>query len=206
MSARVGIIDYGRGNLRSVSKALENLGAAPRLLGSSDGLEGCDAVVLPGVGSFGDCADNLARRGFVEPLRAWIRADRPFLGICLGYQILFASSEESPGAQGLGIFPGTVRKFADRPEVKIPHMGWNQLRLPRPTPLLSNLPGGTFVYFVHSYHPVVDDPSLVSAWCDYHGEFAAGLQAGRVEAVQFHPEKSQKAGLKMLENFLRRWQ
>lgn len=203
MAPVVGIVDYGRGNLRSVDKALESLGARTELLPSPERFSECAAIVLPGVGSFGDCANSLASRGFMEPLRAWIREDRPFLGICLGYQVLFASSEESPGVEGLGIFPGSVRKFDPLPGRKIPHMGWNQLRFPRPSPLFLDLPDDTFVYFVHSYYPVITDSSLVSSWCDYDGEFAAGLHAGRVQAVQFHPEKSQKAGLHMLANFLR---
>jgi glutamine amidotransferase len=202
MSTRIGVIDYGRGNLRSVGKALESLGAEVTLLGAPDGMENYSAIVLPGVGSFGDCAHRLADQGFIAPLQEWIRADRPFLGICLGYQILFASSEESPGAAGLGVFPGQVKKFAHLPGRKIPHMGWNQLQFPRPSPLFAGLPENTFAYFVHSFYPEIEESSLVSSWCDYDGPFAASLHAGRVQAVQFHPEKSQAAGLRMLENFL----
>lgn len=205
MTPRLGIVDYGRGNLRSVQKALEAVGAETCWLPDAAAFEreNPTAVVLPGVGSFGDCASNLESRGLVSVLREWLTASRPFLGICLGYQILFESSEESPGAKGLGYWPGKVRRFA--PSVgKIPHMGWNSLRPDAPSPLFADwedFPSPS-VYFVHSYYPVPEDSALVTAWCDYGGEFAAAAGNGAVQAVQFHPEKSQATGLRLLKNFL----
>ncbi len=205
MGSLVGIVDYGRGNLRSVQKALEAVGARTCWLPGREAFarEQPEAVVLPGVGSFGDCSRSLQERGLFAPLREWLMAGRPFLGICLGYQILFERSEESPGVPGLGFWAGAVRRFA--PGVgKIPHMGWNELRPGAPSPLFADwadLPSPA-VYFVHSYYPVPEDSGLVTAWCDYGGEFAAAAGQGAVQAVQFHPEKSQATGLRILANFL----
>jgi glutamine amidotransferase len=203
MTPLVGVVDYGRGNLRSVTKALEATGAKIRLLPDPENMPDCDAVVLPGVGAFGDCAASLHARGFIEPLRTWLACDRPFLGICLGYQILFENSGESPGSAGLGFFSGEVKRFASEPGRKIPHMGWNSLTPAAPSPLFHSLATGTFVYFVHSFYPDPADAELVTAWCDYGGRFAAAVGRGNVQAVQFHPEKSQEAGLQMLRNFVK---
>lgn len=203
---RVGVIDYGRGNLRSVEKALLSQGAETVRLTGPEEVEKCAALVLPGVGAFGDCVRSLRSRELEVPLREWILADRPFLGICLGYQMLFESSEESPEETGLAIFSGRVKRFPSGLVPKIPHMGWNQLSLTTPAPVLSplyaDISEGSYVYFVHSYHPCPTDETLVTAWCDYGRPFAASIGRGRVQAVQFHPEKSQEVGLHLLRNFL----
>jgi len=195
----IGVVDYGSGNLRSVSKALEATGAQARLVSEPSQLAGLDAVVVPGVGSFGDSAANLRATGLWEPLREWILADRPYLGICLGYQLLFESSEESPGVEGLGVLKGSVVKFQPGP-LKVPHMGWNPL-CALSGGLFQGMPEETPAYFVHSYYPVPGDAGIVSATCEYGIEFAAAISHGAVHATQFHPEKSQAAGLAILRNF-----
>jgi glutamine amidotransferase len=200
---KLALVDYGRGNLRSVGKALESLGAGVRLVADGGQFAGCDALVLPGVGAFGDAMQNLRERGLVEPLRAWVRAGQPFLGICLGYQLLFERSEESPGADGLGLVGGGVVKFP--PSVgKIPHMGWNNVTVSEPgRDLFADIGAGWF-YHVHSYYPAPADPTLAACWTDYNGtRFASGIVSGRLAAFQFHPEKSQAGGLRLLANFLR---
>ena len=196
----IGVVDYGSGNLCSVCKALEAAGARSSLVSGPAGLAGLDAVVVPGVGSFGDCAANLRATGLWEPLREWLAAGRPYLGICLGYQLLFESSEESPGVAGFGAVPGRVVRFSGG-GLKVPHMGWNTLSALR-GPLYNGLPDELPVYFVHSYYPVPDDPALASATCEYGVRFAASLSSGLLHATQFHPEKSQAAGLAILRNFL----
>ncbi len=198
----IGIVDYGSGNLRSVSKALDTVGAHTRLVSTPAGLDAIDAIVVPGVGAFGDCARNLRATGLWEPLREWAAQDRPYLGICLGYQLLFESSEETPGVEGLGLLPGAVRRFP-RSALKVPHMGWNTLAIRRPDDrLYASLSDAPSVYFVHSYFPAPADSTLVSATCDYGGDFAASVTRGRLSAVQFHPEKSQRTGLAILKNFV----
>ena len=202
MSQKIlGIVDYGSGNLRSVCKALEASGAMTRLVTDTDGLQGIDAVVVPGVGAFGDCAANLRATGLWDPLREWIASGRPYLGICLGYQLLFESSEESPGVAGLGALPGRVVRFEAGSGLKVPHMGWNTLTETR-GPLFNGLPDAPSMYFVHSFYPVPDAPSLASATCEYGVRFAASVSSGNLHATQFHPEKSQSAGLTVLSNFL----
>jgi imidazole glycerol-phosphate synthase subunit HisH len=197
---KIGVIDYGSGNLRSVTKSLEAAGAAPTLITSTGQLDALDAVVVPGQGAFRDCARNLRASGMWDALSEWIRADRPYLGICLGYQLLFESSEESPGTKGLGIFAGHVTKFTDT-KLKIPHMGWNELTETR-GPLFQGMGALPHFYFVHSYFPAPEDAALVSAYCDYGGKFAASISRGAVHATQFHPEKSQDSGQALLRNFL----
>jgi imidazole glycerol-phosphate synthase subunit HisH len=201
MLSRVGVVDYGSGNLRSVCNALETAGSRPRLVTGPSEIDGLDALVVPGVGAFGHCAASLARSGLRAPVRDWIAAGRPFLGICLGYQLLFESSEESPGVAGLGIFPGVVRRFPVEAGLKVPHMGWNTLHGLR-GPLFQGFSDGVSMYFVHSYHPVPADPSLAASLCSHGVEFAASISVGAVHATQFHPEKSQQAGLALLRNFL----
>lgn len=196
----IGVVDYGSGNLRSVSKALEKAGAAVQLVTAAAQLETLDAVVVPGVGAFGDCAANLRRSGLWEPIIAWLKAGRPYLGICLGYQLLFESSEETPDAKGLGILPGRVVRFRGE-NLKVPHIGWNTLEDTR-GPLYKNLPSPPSFYFVHSYFPVPADEAMISARCEYGGQFAASVSTGAIHAVQFHPEKSQASGLALLGNFL----
>ena len=161
-------------------------------------------LLLPGVGSFGDCMAQLEQRGLANLIRSWVSAGRPYLGICLGYQILFDSSDESPGVAGLGLFRGKVKRFGDVPGVKIPHMGWNAARPAKPN--LKNWAGlgdAPYFYFVHSYFPVPEDESIVASRTDYAAEnFASSIESGAVLACQFHPEKSQDAGLRLIGNFL----
>ena len=202
MAPRVAVIDYGSGNLRSVEKALQKAGAEPVRCSDARSVAECDAIVLPGVGSFGDCARSLEERGLMSVLREWLAADRPYLGICLGYQILFDSSEESPGARGLGYWPGRVVRFEEAPGRKVPHMGWNSLAWGARDGIFAGVPEGSHVFFVHSFYPDPKDASLVTAWCDYGPKFAAAAACGRVHGVQFHPEKSQDVGLHILKNFV----
>lgn len=199
-SKSIGVVDYGSGNLRSVSKALEAVGASVALVTSSAQLDPLDAVVVPGVGAFGDCAQNLRKSGLWEPLIEWLQAGRPYLGICLGYQLLFESSEESPGCKGLGVLPGRVVRFQGK-RLKVPHIGWNVL-LDMRGPMFKTLSSAPYFYFLHSYFPVPADDAIVSARCEYGGTFAASVSNGSLHATQFHPEKSQSAGLTLLKNFL----
>ena len=196
----IALIDYGSGNIRSVINALRHEGADVELTDDPARVAAADAVVLPGVGAFGDCVRGLQSRGLWEPLREWLAADRPFLGICVGYQMLFESSEETPDIRGFGFFPGRVKRFTT-PGLKIPQIGWNQLDL-APHPLWDGLPANPHVYFVHSYFPVPDDTSIVTSRTTYGETFAASAARGRVSAVQFHPEKSQAVGLRILRNFI----
>ena len=196
----IALIDYGSGNLRSVFNALQHEGANVQLVSTAAGLEKASAIVLPGVGAFGDCARGIESRGLWEPLAEWIAADRPFLGICVGYQLLFDESEETPGVRGFGFFPGRVKKFAT-PGLKIPQIGWNTLDLTA-HPLWTGLPAQPHVYFVHSYFPVPDDERAVTARTTYGETFAASAARGRVAGTQFHPEKSQAIGLGILRNFI----
>lgn len=202
MATSIGIVDYQRGNLRSVQKALEKAGADARLISSAAEFADVAGLVVPGVGSFGDCAETLTRTGLREPILEWLRGGRPYLGICLGYQLLFESSEESAGAEGLGFFPGEVVRFPNSAG-KVPHMGWNTLEFAEPRDaLFADLAASDQAYFVHSYFPQPAEESLVSAWCDYGGKFAASVARDNVRGVQFHPEKSQAVGQKILRNFL----
>lgn len=203
MKPTIGLIDYGSGNLRSVGKALEHIGAQVKAVDTGANANGFDAMVLPGVGAFGDCVRQLKERALWEPCGAWVTSGKPFLGICLGYQVLFESSEECPGIEGLGIFKGPVTKFDETQGIKVPHMGWNSLEIPENGKALScGLEANPFVYFVHSFRPEPADVSLVAAWCDYGGKFAAAIACGSVFATQFHPEKSQATGLTILTNFM----
>ncbi len=199
----VGVIDYGAGNLRSVCNTLGSLGADFRLVGGPGDLEAVDTVIFPGVGAFGDCSDNLVGRGLMEPLRAWISADKPFLGICIGFQMLFESSTESPGAPGLGALAGEVVRFPDQRGLKVPHMGWNQLDISHPDdPAWSGLGESPYFYFVHSFFPQPADPSIVASTTRYGSPFTSSVRRGKLLATQFHPEKSQAAGSRLIGNFL----
>ncbi|HUF62359.1 MAG TPA: imidazole glycerol phosphate synthase subunit HisH [Verrucomicrobiales bacterium] len=198
----LGVVDYGAGNLRSVENALADLGASCRLVRRPKDLEGLSALILPGVGAFRDCVMNLRRQDLWEPAGEWVRANRPYLGICLGYQILFEESEEHGGGRGLGVFAGRVVRFP-RGDWKVPHMGWNRLELrDRDDPLWAGLPPDPYVYFVHSFFPRPEQEGLVAAWADYGLRFAAAMRWGNVAATQFHPEKSQAIGLRILRNFV----
>jgi glutamine amidotransferase len=202
-SPLLGLVDYGSGNLRSVQRALEHAGGTCVLAHTPAEAAKCDALVVPGVGSFGDCARQLREAGLWDFLREWLAADRPYLGICLGYQLLFESSEESPGVEGLGALKGKVVHFPKAAGLKIPHMGWNQLHITAPSDrLMKGLGENPDFYFVHSYYPVPEDSSVITSTCDYGVEFASSVSRGNLSAVQFHPEKSQALGLSMLRNFI----
>jgi glutamine amidotransferase len=200
----IAVLDTGICNLRSVTKALEAVGATPQVVQTPAEMTASPAsgLVLPGVGALRDCVAALRETGLDGTVRDWIGADRPFLGVCLGMQALFVHSEEGD-VKGLGIFPGRVIRFHRPPEFKIPHMGWNTVRFVQPSsPLAAGLePEGEAFYFVHSYHCVPADPTLVLAECDYGGPFCAAIARGRVFATQFHPEKSQAKGLQIYRNF-----
>ncbi len=200
----IGIVDYGMGNLGSVTNACRFLKLPATVVTTPDELDGCTAVILPGVGAYGDCMRHLEEHGFCDPLRAWIAADRPFLGICLGLQVLFESGEESPGVPGLGVFPGSVRRFELSPALKIPQIGWNRVNQRQAgCPLFDDLTDGAHFYFVHSYFVDCPDRSLVAGETEYGITYTSAIARGKVMAVQFHPEKSQQAGLTMLMNFAR---
>jgi len=200
----IAVIDTGICNLRSVTKALEAVGAEPRVVRTPEELEASAGrgLVLPGVGALRDCVASLRATKLDEAVRAWIAADRPFLGVCLGMQALFERSEEG-GVTGLGVFPGEVVRFRRPAEVKIPHMGWNTVTFRQPDSPLANAltREGEAFYFVHSFHCVPRDADLVLAECDYGGAFTAAIGRGRCFATQFHPEKSQAKGLQIYRNF-----
>lgn len=200
----IAVVDYGMGNLRSVAKALEAIGEEPRITSAAADLRAASHIVLPGVGAFGQCAANLRATGLVEVLTEEVRGrGKPFLGICVGMQLLVERSEEGGEDAGLGWFAGVVRRFDGAPDRKVPHMGWNDVAADADAPMFKGLRHRVF-YFVHSYFVELAQPSLVAATCDYGGPFAAAVTAGNIWAVQFHPEKSQQNGLKLLRNFLAR--
>ncbi len=200
---RLGLIDYGSGNLRSVTKALESVWSEIQRISTGPIPQDLDALVLPGVGSFGDSVNQLHRRQLFDPIRSWLEAGKPFLGICLGYQLLFEHSEESPDIRGLGVLAGEVRRFTD-PKMKVPQIGWNTVHWSAQTlQQFPELPADPFVYFVHSYYPVPGDSKVVAGTTDYGGRFASAIARDGLFATQFHPEKSQTAGLKILETFVR---
>ena len=194
------IVDYGMANLRSVQKALERVGASAEISGDPDRVAEAERVILPGVGAFRDAIARLREAGLVAPLLAHLKAGKPFFGICLGMQMLFDRSHEDGSHDGLGVFAGEVVRSEPSPGLKIPHMGWNALRVLRPAPPLAGLDGQA-VYFVHSYHAVPADPRIIAAEADYPTPFAAAVWRDNVFATQFHPEKSQAVGLKMLRQF-----
>lgn len=201
---KVALIDYGAGNLRSVANALRELGVEPVIAASPDLLTDATHLVLPGVGSFGDCMEQLARRDLLDAIRDWVKAGKPYFGICLGYQILFDSSEETPGVSGLGLIPGTVKRFKEQPGLKIPHMGWNSVVPAKPdSAIWAGLGAEPYFYYVHSYFPVPADESVIAArTCYGEDEFAAAVELPNLFACQFHPEKSQTAGIRLIRNFL----
>jgi glutamine amidotransferase len=196
---KVSVIDYDAGNTLSVTRALEKVGASVDLTDDPERVSSADAVVLPGVGAFGDCVKKLRERGMNEACREAFESGKPFLGVCVGLQILFENSEETPGVDGLGILPGGVVRFAAN-GMKVPHMGWNQMSVEKNHPVLDDLDGEAF-YFVHSYFPVPEVGDLLGT-ADYGGSFCAAAGRENLVAVQFHPEKSSRAGLKFYENFL----
>jgi glutamine amidotransferase len=195
------IIDYGMANLRSVQKAFEKVGYQAEITSDPNQVAEADKLVLPGVGAFRDAIARLRESGLVPPLVAHVRAGKPFLGICLGLQLLFTNSHEDGEYAGLDLFPGEVVRFPQLPGLKVPHMGWNQLTIRRPAPVLAGLASGDAVYFVHSYYVLPRDPHLVATDTDYPTPFASSIWHENVFATQFHPEKSQRVGLQMLRNF-----
>jgi glutamine amidotransferase len=200
----IALIDYGSGNLRSVHKALLKVGANVRIARRPEELADARAVVLPGVGAFDDCIKALQKQVLLDASRQFIQSGRPFLGICVGYQALFDKSEEfNSCAAGLGIFQGKVVRFAARDGLKIPQIGWNQLDIVKSDcPLYRGIASGSYVYFVHSFFPRPADPSIVATRTNYGEDFASSVWRDNVFATQFHPEKSQKIGLRLLQNFV----
>jgi imidazole glycerol-phosphate synthase subunit HisH len=200
----IAVVDVCSGNLRSVEKALAHVGGDPVVTRDPEVIRRADRIVVPGQGAFGPFARGLAERGLEAPIREVVAAGKPLLGICLGLQVLFDTSEEDPQAVGLGLVPGRVVRFrpAERSH-KVPHMGWNQVRRTRDEPLLTGIADPAHVYFVHSYHVVPDDDAVTVLTCDYGGRFCAAIRTGNLFACQFHPEKSQAVGLRLLENFVR---
>jgi len=205
----IAIVDYQMGNLRSVQKAFESKGFEATVTDDVGAMRDASGLVLPGVGAFGDCYRELRARDLIDPLLEWIDDGRPFLGICLGLQILLSGSEESEATPGMDVIPGRVRRFPAG-DLKVPHMGWNQVRYgsgadagapTRSCPLFEGIPDGTYFYFVHSYYVDPDDRSVAAGTTEYGIEFVSAIWRGNAFATQFHPEKSQRAGLKLIENF-----
>lgn len=200
----IAVIDYGVGNLFSVEKAVAALGADVQVTSDKNVIERADKIILPGVGAFGDCMKNLEATGLIPTIKSLVADGRPMLGICVGLQILFDGSEESPGAKGLGLIHGMVKKI-QAPGLKIPHMGWNSLSIRaerEPHDLFAGLAEHPYVYFVHSYHAVPDDPAVITATTEYGEQLTAAVAKGSLQATQFHPEKSGDVGLAILRNFI----
>ncbi|MGE5709313.1 MAG: imidazole glycerol phosphate synthase subunit HisH [Nitrospira sp.] len=197
----IAIIDYGMGNLRSVSKAFETVGHRAAVTRDAKVIGNASHVVLPGVGAFGDCMANLERYDLIEPIRSTIQSGKPFLGICLGLQLLFTDSEEFGVHKGLDIVPGRVRKFVLDPSLKVPHMGWNQVDMKRACPLFDGIADGSNWYFVHSYFVDPADPTVAATTTTYGVPFVSSIWRDNVVACQFHPEKSQSVGLRLIKNF-----
>lgn len=195
------VVDYGAGNLRSVAIALARLGFDPLVTSQPDAVNNADVVILPGVGAAADTMSNLARRRLVEPIREYIASGRPFLGICMGLQVLFSVSEEGGEHPCLDILPGRVRRLPDG--LKVPQMGWNRVRQRSSHPIFDGIPDGAFFYFVHSYYAHPEDSSVVIGETDYGVTFPAIVAKDNIVATQFHPEKSAEPGLRLYENFLR---
>lgn len=196
----IAIIDYGMGNLRSVQKAFQRVGCQAEIVQDPAAVEAAPAVVLPGVGAFADAMENLKKSGMIEAIHRAINSGKPFLGICLGHQLLFESSVEFGTTRGLGIFPGTVKRFPGG-DLKVPHMGWNQVEIAKPSQLLEGVPAGAAFYFVHSYYVEPADPELAVTLTEYGLKFASVVGRNNVFGIQFHPEKSSTLGLRILENF-----
>jgi len=202
------IVDYGMGNLRSVHKAVERVGFEARVTSDPTDIEGASKLILPGVGAFADCMRNLTRHGLMEPVINFIQSGKPFLGICLGLQLLFEESDEFGRHKGMGILPGKVTRFPDNltdphtgERYPIPHMGWNAVHFRGSTPLFEGVQSGSYFYFVHSYYAVPDNPQDTIGTTSYGINFTSAVQRNNITAVQFHPEKSHTAGLQLLQNF-----
>jgi glutamine amidotransferase len=197
----IAVVDYGMGNLRSAQKGLEKVGVTACITGDPGKVRSADAVVLPGVGAFRDCMANLTSAGLVNPVLDAIGQGKPFLGICLGMQLLMTVSEEFGLHRGLDVIPGRVVRFDSGSGLKVPHMGWNRVHLSGDSRLFEGIEDGSFFYFVHSYHVVPEDESVVSGWTEYGRRFCSAITGNNIFATQFHPEKSHDHGLKVLENF-----
>ena len=197
----IAVIDYGMGNLRSVEKALQRLGYKAMITRSPEEILRAQGVVLPGVGAFRDCMRNLGRYRLIDPLYKFIESGKPFLGICLGLQLLFTESEEFGRCKGLDIIKGKVVRFPENLNLKIPHMGWNTIEVKRKAPLLEGINSGSYFYFIHSYFVVPEDENIVATTTNYGIEFTSSIWKGSIFACQFHPEKSQRLGLRILKNF-----
>jgi glutamine amidotransferase len=203
------IVDYGMGNLRSVHKALERVGSQAMVTQEPSRIRRADGMILPGVGAFKKAMENLEQLRLIDTIQKFIQSGKPFLGICLGLQLLFSESEEFCQCRGLEVFKGKVVRFSfslpgaplGRDSLKVPHMGWNSIRIKKESPALGGIEEGTHFYFVHSYFPVPADPGIITTTTDYGGEFVSSVGRGNLFACQFHPEKSQAAGLKILRNF-----
>jgi len=196
----IAIVDYGMGNLRSVHKAFEKAGFPALITQSAEELRKADGLVVPGVGAFKKAMENLENLNLIKPIVEFIEKGKPFLGICLGLQLLFAGSEEFGWQRGLSIFRGRVVRFREN-SLKIPHMGWNTIRIKKPAPIFEGLADGAYFYFVHSYYPVPEDEEIVAATTRYGLEFTSAIAFGNLFALQFHPEKSQTVGLQIIKNF-----
>ncbi|MEZ3506203.1 MAG: imidazole glycerol phosphate synthase subunit HisH [Lachnospiraceae bacterium] len=199
----VAVIDYDAGNIRSVEKAVVALGGEVRITRREDEILSADHIILPGVGSFGGAMEKLHEYGLVDVIKEAVQKEIPFLGICLGLQLLFESSEESEGVKGLGILPGRIVRLPEEAGLKIPHVGWNSLQFPNPGRLFAGISEEAYVYFVHSFYLQAEDPGIVTAVTEYGTRIHASVEKGNVFACQFHPEKSSEVGLHILRNFLR---
>ena len=195
------IVDYGMGNLLSVEKAVAAVGGRPLISSDPEAIFNAERLILPGVGAFGDAMQNLARNGLDDAIRTAVRAGKPLLGLCLGLQLLFSKSEEFGRHEGLDLIPGVVRRFDDS-TLRVPHVGWNQIESARPDPLLNNIPDGSYFYFVHSFFVEPVRPEDVLAWTSYGRSFCSIASRDKVRGAQFHPEKSQEMGKRLLRNFL----
>lgn len=198
----IGIIDYGMGNLGSVSNAMRFLELDAKIVTKKSEMDDCRAVILPGVGAFADCMSHLVEHDFVGAIEDWVQGGKPLMGICLGLQALFENSEESPGVSGLGIFPGSVKRFDLPRELKVPQIGWNRINEVQPDcPMFDGIDDGSFFYLVHSYYVCPDNPAIVAGSTEYGIDYCSCVWNDNVFATQFHPEKSQEVGLRMLKNF-----
>ena len=198
----IAIIDYDAGNIKSVEKAMISLGEEVVVTRDAQTILGADGVILPGVGAFGDAMEKLHTYGLVEVIHECVKREIPFLGICLGLQLMFESSEETPGVEGLGLLKGKIKRIPAEEGLKIPHIGWNNLTFPKEGKLFKGLPENSYVYFVHSYYLAAEDENIVAATTEYGTLIHASVEKGKVFACQFHPEKSSDVGLKILQNFI----
>mgnify|MGYP001174385681 FL=1 len=200
----IGVIDYGAGNLRSVCNSLKKLSVNSTLIRSPEDIKDISSIIFPGVGSFGDSSEQLKKQRLFDPIKSWLKEDRPFLGICIGFQMLFEKSDESPNSDGFGIIPGKVVRFPEENSLKVPHMGWNEIKFENSSdPIWQGIKTSTHFYFVHSYYPEPLESNSVSSITSYGLEFASSVRCGNIFGTQFHPEKSQTAGLKLISNFLK---